>query len=112
MQMQNSLSQKFFQNNGFPLFPRKNILNIGCKATASCAPYYTENPAMRKNSRNKSSNLKTRKEAASKLRMGLSKLNQLLMSGELPSYYIGGKRLIQDEDLEAYIESHFDQRLK
>lgn len=49
--------------------------------------------------------LHTRKEVAQTLRMGLTALNDLLMSGELPSYVIGGKRLVSEDDLNAYIAS-------
>ena len=49
--------------------------------------------------------LHTRKEVAQTLRMGLTALNEILMSGELPSYVIGGKRLVSDDDLYAYIAS-------
>lgn len=49
--------------------------------------------------------LHTRKEVAQTLRMGLTALNDILMSGELPSYVIGGKRLVSDDDLNAYIAS-------
>lgn len=49
--------------------------------------------------------LHTRKEVAQALRMGLTALNDILMSGELPSYVIGGKRLVSEDDLNAYIAS-------
>lgn len=49
--------------------------------------------------------LHTRKEVAQTLRMGLTALNDLLMSGELPSYVIGGKRLVSEDDLNAFIAS-------
>lgn len=49
--------------------------------------------------------LHTRKEVAQTLRMGLTALNDILMSGELPSYVIGGKRLVSEDDLNAYIAS-------
>ena len=52
-----------------------------------------------------SKKLFTRKEVARNLRMGLTALNELLMSGELASYFIGGKRLVAEEDLDAFIES-------
>lgn len=47
----------------------------------------------------------TRKEVAKNLRMGLTALNELLQSGEIVSCVIGGKRLVAEEDLDAYIES-------
>lgn len=49
--------------------------------------------------------LHTRKEVAQTLRMGLTALNEILMSGELPSYVIGGKRLVSEDDLNAFIAS-------
>lgn len=52
-----------------------------------------------------SKKLLTRKEVARNLRMGLTALNELLQSGELASCFIGGKRLVAEEDLDAFIES-------
>lgn len=52
-----------------------------------------------------SKKLFTRKEVARNLRMGLTALNELLQSGEIVSCIIGGKRLVAEEDLDAYIES-------
>jgi len=42
-------------------------------------------------------------EAAEILRLGRTKLYELLNAGELPSFKVGARRLIAVQDLEAYV---------
>lgn len=45
-------------------------------------------------------------EAANYLRLGRSKLYQLMEEGEIPYYRVGGRRRIAWSDLEAYLARH------
>lgn len=45
----------------------------------------------------------TRRELCPLMKMGLTKVTALIVSGELPSIKIGGQRLVRDSDLRQYI---------
>lgn len=49
--------------------------------------------------------LYTRVEVCPLLKCGLSKVDQLIKSGNLPSIKLGGQRLIRDTDLRDFIAS-------
>lgn len=51
----------------------------------------------------------TRKEAAVALRIGLTSLDILIQSGELPSAMVCGRRLITVADAEAYLKKKVDE---
>ena len=48
----------------------------------------------------------TRAEAASILRIGMSTMNKLIKSNDIPSYKIGHRVLISSVDLSEYIVAH------
>ena len=43
------------------------------------------------------------------LRLGRTRVNEILRSGELASYKLGRRRLVRRTDIEAWIERHKDQ---
>ncbi len=45
----------------------------------------------------------TVKEAQEVLRIGRTKLYQLLLSGEIPSFHIGSRRFIRSSDLDRFV---------
>jgi excisionase family DNA binding protein len=47
----------------------------------------------------------TRPEAALRLKCGLTKLDKLIRSGQLPARKIGGTRVIRESDLREYVAS-------
>lgn len=40
------------------------------------------------------------------LRLGRTRVNHMLRSGELPSYKLGRRRLVKRRDLEKFLEAH------
>ena len=43
------------------------------------------------------------------LRLGRTRVNEILRSGELASYKLGRRRLVRRTDIEAWLERHKDQ---
>ena len=48
-------------------------------------------------------------ETAEVLSLGRSKLYQLLQSGEIPSFYVGRKRLVAADDCQRFVQSRREQ---
>ena len=48
-------------------------------------------------------------ETAEALGLGRSKLYELLQSGEIPTFYVGRKRLVAADDLQRFVESRREQ---
>jgi|tagenome__1003787_1003787.scaffolds.fasta_scaffold20972672_4 excisionase family DNA binding protein len=42
------------------------------------------------------------------LRLGRTRVNEILRSGDLPSYKLGRRRLVRRRDVEEWIERHKD----
>ena len=42
------------------------------------------------------------------LRLGRTRVNEILRSGDLPSYKLGRRRLVRRQDIEEWIERHID----
>ena len=40
------------------------------------------------------------------LRLGRTRVNEILRSGELPSYKLGRRRLVRRQDLERFLKAH------
>jgi len=56
--------------------------------------------------RSEQSSLLTVDETIQVLRLGRTRVNEMLRSGELPSYKAGRRRLIRRQDLETWLEEH------
>ena len=50
--------------------------------------------------------LLTVNETIGVLRLGRTRVNEILRSGELPSYKLGRRRLVRRADLERFLEAH------
>ena len=42
------------------------------------------------------------------LRLGRTRVNEILRSGDLPSYKLGRRRLVRRHDIEEWLERHLD----
>jgi len=53
--------------------------------------------------------LLTVEETIRTLRLGRTRVNEILRSGELVSYKLGHRRLVRVQDVEAWLERHKDE---
>jgi excisionase family DNA binding protein len=43
------------------------------------------------------------------LRLGRTRVNEILRSGDLPSYKLGRRRLVRSRDIEEWLQRHKDE---
>jgi excisionase family DNA binding protein len=55
------------------------------------------------------SELLTVDETIRLLRLGRTRVNEILRSGDLPSYKLGRRRLVRRRDIEEWLERHKDR---
>jgi excisionase family DNA binding protein len=55
------------------------------------------------------SELMTVDETIRLLRLGRTRVNEILRSGDLPSYKLGRRRLVRRRDIEEWLERHKDE---
>jgi len=55
------------------------------------------------------SELLTVDETIRLLRLGRTRVNEILRSGDLPSYKLGRRRLVRRRDIEDWLERHKDE---